>query len=453
MNNLERFSRIRREQLSEAQYFQSLLQAALQAEELSQQQVETIQLNCFELLAQRVERFTQGDSSSVPEQTARSILSSCLFTIGLHLKHLPSPADALDALETAPVAQLYAQGRLRAQAELEEAKQLLQLVQDTKLDTRNLAYQDTLTAGLSPFFQKYDPDYSAHECPCSIDYPLMHPADGFTGVEFMAQYLKNLHRENRFLRCFPPEVLDEVLRSYDQGYPDLLINLYQLILPVALGCMLLGIEPTTLNIPQEGLARLEHSLRDQSPEQLAQQLAEPATALLNTLGLLEEEDHAYLLASLPHCAQSILHALQEGNPQAIFLPRTPPPPPPALHFSMGKPMENKAYLKLVAEVLTCRHSSDRVKLVGRRIRSLADFETILRDGELTPQEQEALFPLLGDAELAALMVRHPWGQEPFWEPDAEELTLRRCLQRFVEALEPQRQALLHQICRQLEVTE
>ena len=56
-----------------------------------------------------------------------------------------------------------------------------------------------LNMALPLFFKLYDKKFAAHEISGSIDYPLYLEEINLSGVEFIAEYLRRISIEDRFL--------------------------------------------------------------------------------------------------------------------------------------------------------------------------------------------------------------------------------------------------------------
>ena len=78
--------RIDRTALRDNDYFSSLLEQAWGQQMLGMHDMERIRYECLALLAEKTRHFTAGDSSSIPTDTAKELLRSMYFTIGLCLK-------------------------------------------------------------------------------------------------------------------------------------------------------------------------------------------------------------------------------------------------------------------------------------------------------------------------------------------------------------------------------
>ena len=112
-NGIDKIRVIDRMQLSEENYFQSLLEQAHRKGLVGDGDIERIQYDCLKLLARKVERYNSGDSSSIRVEKAQDIMASLLFTLGLWLKTYPNPDDAITVLQSEPIDEIYQKGRKR----------------------------------------------------------------------------------------------------------------------------------------------------------------------------------------------------------------------------------------------------------------------------------------------------------------------------------------------------
>ena len=117
---LTKYSRIDALTLDPNRYTESLLSEARDAGIYDDETVMQIQGNLFCLLTQRLEALTNGESCSVPAETAQALLSSVLYTLDQSLITHLTPDDAAERLSDGNVSALYEEGvriikrRLRA---------------------------------------------------------------------------------------------------------------------------------------------------------------------------------------------------------------------------------------------------------------------------------------------------------------------------------------------------
>jgi hypothetical protein len=187
------------------------------------------------LLAERTKRYTMGDSTSVPTETAQRLLGGILYCIDLHCR-----SKRLDTPLEAPLPERFAAGAKEAKRLTRRGKLLLKEAQRWQPPVLNTGFSDTL-ASLPAFFRAYNTDFFAQEIPCDIDYPLCQPvSDQLVGVEYMLSYLRRLLTESTLLRVFAPEALRSLYERYYGDYVDLLVNLYAPAAEAAVLCVLAG---------------------------------------------------------------------------------------------------------------------------------------------------------------------------------------------------------------------
>jgi len=238
-NAIERHISINTENLSGEFYFQSFLTEAYEQHEISETELETIQLDCFKLLAVRTESYNNGASSSVQIEVAQVIMASNFFTIGLYLKSLPDLQTALQALKNEPIADQYQKGLKIVCRKMNVARHLYYLVCSSRIESMQYFYNVAIDEDLKRFLKNYNLEYEAHEVTTLIDYQLMNPVSDLAGVEYLVHYLHNLSLENMFCAKFKPAVILAVMQEYDRQYKELPVNFFEQVLLNALGCVLL----------------------------------------------------------------------------------------------------------------------------------------------------------------------------------------------------------------------
>ena len=407
MNKIKKQTVIDVNKLSGEFYFQSLLQEAYVKGVLSPNESERIQLECLKLLADRTERFTRGQSSSVRVEIAQGIMASNLFTIGIYLKSLPDVDAAIFHIQNEPLEKLYEYGLAVLKRKINVAHYFYNRVCKSKLNTVNQAYNITIDQGFKPFFESYEINFHAHEIPSDIDYQLIHPVTDLAGVEFVIKYLENLYYENLFCSYFDADIIHEVMSGYDMSYKNLLDNLCAQVLQNALGCQLLNTPWQLLNFSPADLIALEKNLSSLNQVELQRQLKLAAQELIADLSLTNPTLKKYLIASLPRLTTTVYQGLATHSLDKVFVPRFNPNIKPLVHYNMGIKMPDKAYRELVTEFLSCRFLEDKLSIIKEQIKTLADMEDLLIAGELEPPEAAMIFALLEDIELAVLTTRHP----------------------------------------------
>jgi hypothetical protein len=240
------------------------------------------------LLEERIRRYTMGDSTSVPVDTARRLLESILYCLDLERRYCAGKSKDNVLLKAR-----WQEGVTIAKQYARRAKLLLLQAQHTPPPLTNTAYCDTLSA-LPAFFAGYDADFFAQEIPCSFDYPLCQPvSEGLLGAEYMRDFLRCLLAENTFLRAFSEEALLSLYERYYLDYADLLVNLYLPAAEMAVLCALAGASVRGLKLTQEQLLSLNQRLLNATEAEARDMIDEAAECAALELDLSGEFLFAY----------------------------------------------------------------------------------------------------------------------------------------------------------------
>jgi len=425
MNRLEKIRIIEKESLDGEFYFQSLMEHARVKGLVTDDDIERLQYDCLALLAHRVERFNAGDSS-IRVEAAQAIMASNLFTIGIGLKTCQTPDDAVAALQNEPIAELYKKGQKRIDTMLSATKTIHANLLRQLADIRNVFYRATIEDGIKGFFKRYDPDFGAQEIHITADYPACIAMPKLAGIEFIHAYLEALFHENQFCLLFAPDDLHHLLCGYEEGYQELLINVYEPALTAALGCVLAHTDAHRLDISEDGAARLNRLFAGMAKSEALTALQNAAYELKGMFDFSPGLEQ-YVQGSLPHLADRV-HFFAPAYPENRA----------TLHFSFGEKMDDGRYRKIAEEIMQCRFAQDKLAIIKEEIHSLADMKDILLDAEWTPEEIALVLGALGLPEIAALSKKYPVPFEMVLRE--QERTLSESLHAFVCSLPAEQQA-------------
>ena len=283
---------------------------------LSPQDWEAVQNKLWQLLSRTSRLYTMDDSSSVRVETARELLASLLFTLGAYLaKTRQSPT----LLVSADLNRLLEEGHGILKEELEEGKRLWQAACGSAPHIDNLSYRDTLR-NIGGSFSRYDFRFFAHQIPCEIDYQLSRPVpDTIQGIAYLNEYLRRILAENRILLCFEPEPVTRLLTAYCRDYRGLLINLCEPVFTNAVGLILTGGDPFSLQITDTGRSRLMERFARLSAEASKEVLAKAAGSFCRAAGIGDNFSQTYAAEMARALFPRITAAHKGGNLSGIFL--------------------------------------------------------------------------------------------------------------------------------------
>ncbi|MDZ5034579.1 DUF6179 domain-containing protein, partial [Clostridium perfringens] len=96
-----------------------------------------IELKMWNLLSKHTERYTMGDSTSVPIEVAEELLNSICFSIGLELQGLNNPKEVLLCED---VSHLLKAAWRKIDSMIEVGKRLLEEVKENSPYIENISY-------------------------------------------------------------------------------------------------------------------------------------------------------------------------------------------------------------------------------------------------------------------------------------------------------------------------
>ena len=366
--------------------------------------------------------YTGEGSSSVRVETAKSLLESACFLIGLGLEAEGKERSLAKNLAGENYEKLFQKGFNVVNARVEAGKALLQKAEEMALDVNNTAYTGTV-GELRKFFARYNTYYFAHEIPCMIDYPLALPVDEkFLGIEYIQEYLSRFVLETAFCRLFNAGAVRRLVKRVcpDDG----LISIYESVVSHAVALTLIKGDILSLDMTA-GVCRSVQSILC---EQEAPERWHAAVDTLTQLLALDDDTEAYLKKTAETSFAHLRHAAKLGRLEALL---------PAEQGTLAvrtvqrryidnKPMDNDKLRALMDQITDCRAPAAKVALALENVGSLRDLFEILNIC-LWGEESTALFEALDETGLKLLSQRlkivqkkHPdWHSESGWEEKFE----------------------------------
>ncbi len=399
-NELQKWRHIDRKAPDASRYFQSLLNKAAEAGLAGY--ADEIKRDTILLSTKMAQRYTFGASGSITAETAQGLLESAMYCIGRRLKPAET-GEALELLKALPLEQIWSEGKELLRCDCSKARLLLGRIQESALKTENIAYSGTLYKALPAFFAAYDIEYAAHEVPCLLDYPLCVEPGRLAGAEYILEYLKRLSIENCFCEEYS-EQIEPLLRGYSHYWRELNINIFELALTNAIGRVLCGKDIESLDINEEDRNKLRRSL-GKARTRLKSIVHMAAERICTETGF-PDQIHDYVLKAAGQIVPRIGSALETGSLGAVFITLKSKDSNNAL-FNDAAAMDDAAFRSVTDEIRSCRHISDKLAIIKRSIKSIADFTDMLSASCLYGDEYDAVFETLGRETLALLYKRLP----------------------------------------------
>lgn len=442
-DDLDRARRIDPLQLNGQAYFLSLMAQARSCALLSDGDCARLEAEALALLARKAQAYVGGESTSVRAKTARALLESVHYTIGIALKACAVPEDAVERLRREPLESIEAFGQALISRKLDAVRLLHARLKQNLFDSENAFYRGTIVDGIEGFLRAYRPVFFAQETHITADYPALNAVEG-TGIEFIEGYLRALTHENRFLLYFAPERVHRLLTARDEAWRLQPMNLVAPVLTAAILCELSGRPPRNLFCPIEDAARIAGG---QTREALFEQFSQGLTRLTNALqcppGLT-----AYLQRALTPVTAEAETAMREGGAELLAFHHVETESCSQTILHLGERMPGTAYVRLLKKLTQCTDAEERARNILCSVRSPADLLDALRDASLGRKCLWLVFAALPEALLAALCRQYP---APELLTDRRERTLCETLWNFLASLSADKRAQIKSTAHRLQL--
>ena len=265
---MEEISYIKRDELDETNYLESLIDNALTKKYIDIEFVSYLRLKMLELLKTKVKKYNLLSSSSIMVEKADMIMKSNMYTVGLYLKQY-TPDKAIKLLNDIDINELYEKGRKVLINKIKVSKLLYKRLINSMLETSNETYNATIIGGISGFFKLYDYEYNAREINITADYPLYNNLIGkFVGIEFMEKYIESIYIENELCKMFDMFKFESLLNTYSLKFSELVVNISSIILTECIGCILSNEDVKTLSVTKDGINKIYEMFYAKSKEDI-----------------------------------------------------------------------------------------------------------------------------------------------------------------------------------------
>ena len=267
------------------------------------------------LLERETRLYTSGESSSVPWETAQSLLASLLYTLRLDGEDL---GERGRRLAEADLEEELRRGRQRLRRKMDYARRLWRRLAGSGAAGDSRALGETLL-GIGEFWRRYDWRFAAHEVPCDIDYPLALPvSENLRGVDYLTEWLGRLEAEVRLRDAFPRMAREAAWERFHPERYDLPLNLYVPLAADALCLFALGKEVRALTVGAEERRAFALRMALLTEEETAAALRRWAEGRGEARGLPEGRDRRYLVACAGALLPRVRTAVAEGGWPGIF---------------------------------------------------------------------------------------------------------------------------------------
>ncbi len=388
--------------LSKEHYFQTLLQVLHSNNLLTIREIESIQLQVLDILKETMSYYTRNKNSSVRVEVAEQIMLSICYTLGLFLKSQPTIEESINLIKKREVKYLFTQGENILKAKVDQGERLLRIAKETRLQTENYAYIDTIDYGIPLFFKDYDARFARHETPGSIDYPLAIDKMDLVGVEYIEDYLNKIILENKFCSYFDGLEIEALLKGFNKGSKHMLINIFQLVLTNYLGCILLGKEGRFLDITRGDRSYLKSIMKNLSQAEFRALILRSTEKLCEELFIKNKNFTEYITNTVCKITPEIKRNIETNTLENIFITLSKSEEN-LLKYEDGKTLDDIKFRNITEEIRACSRVEDKIEIIREEIHSLKDLMDVFSSDCIFDDEFIDIFKTLDDFQVALLI--------------------------------------------------
>ncbi len=307
--------------LKYSEYTLSLIRESAKEGVIDEGEEAALKAKIFDGLAEVIDEYTGGKSSSVSNEKANDLLSSYLYNIDAHLISFKSHSKALAELRQKTARHLYDEGGVALKRVMTDCTALLFMNKKNRLPGGSEAYNRALDEDIRAFTKAYNIRFGAHRNPVVPRYKTAIAPRG-TGIVRVKKYLTNLLAENLFCRSYDSEevralIAFEVMRNEDME--SNIGNLYVPLVRCAVICQFLMPGVPHVLLSEDDVNNAEEMLNEYTPDELQ-------NLLTSAFARLPDENKEYHKKVFENELPNIIHTIKRGGLRTIlaYLPKERP---------------------------------------------------------------------------------------------------------------------------------
>ena len=227
------------------------------------------------LVAKLTEKYTRKESTSITYATAEKLMGAVIYTL----------REAEDFVTDEQETQLFVKGSYDLEGAYRKGYEVIlsktsmaqkfynEMIQEF-FDYGNRCYFETVVKGFPAFFLYYDTKFEPQNHILTLDYPILSDLHLEQGINLIEQYLWAIEMEQVFLGSFERTDILQLLSDFHKDYPELIINICEVVLRNAIGCMLSGHTPFMLRIDVEDYPFISQKVHQMKQKDLEQEIRE-----------------------------------------------------------------------------------------------------------------------------------------------------------------------------------
>lgn len=383
-------------------YLNSLLKESIKQNLIKEEGLQSIYIQIKDLFIKRAERFTLGDSSSLPEETATDLLNSITYTIGIELQSFTNLKEQIQILISKSINSIFYNGLEKVKKMLKQAKLYYLQTKKHMLRIGVIAYNDTLFDGLEEFFKNYDCDFLSHHTPGYIDYPLAYDKMDSIGVQYVITYLKKIYVENIICKSIDHGDLIKILKNYDKNYSVLLFNIFKVVVHNTIGCIIINRNPNKILLEENDCKGIYKRLSLYTESDYINIHHETVNFLLSK-GLNNDSFSKDYINSIIFDVLEHLKIYIKYKDNYSFFVFDNNSSYNKMKFIDNECLDDSDFRDLLDEILSLRYTQDKIKMLNDNCRSIRDLIDLLNNDIFYKDEYFVYFSTLNIKSISLLL--------------------------------------------------
>ena len=272
----------------------------------------------LDLIGWLSKKYASNESTSVSYSKAQQLMEAILYC--LQLEEEENRRNGAVIVE--------GEGRLRERYErgyelvLEKAVNAKeyydQMIENGIQTYGSRCYQETVLEGIPKFFLYYDARFCPQDHLLTLDYPTIQSVEEVVGVTRILRYIKYLYLEQPFLAPFEVEHIIRLLRAYQEGYEELLLNSASIVLRALLGRMWISKQANELCFTKTEVEVLRKCLIGCTKEEVRNQVEECLKRLIARYYNKNQLLYEYLSGDIENFVVELRNAVEYNCLERIF---------------------------------------------------------------------------------------------------------------------------------------
>lgn len=260
------------------------------------------------VVAVLAEQYSGMDSTSIPYEKAQQLMEAVQYCI----HKFESCGGEVPAVGKTPAGEAYRRGYQLVVEKVKDMMDRYHLLIEDFCSYGNVYLNDTILKGIPEFLKWYDAKYYPQNTILTMDYPVLVDLSSDCGIDAIAEYVKSIAIEQRFLGRFAKEDVVRFLKMYCVDYQELIENICSIVLFYVV-CYLLMDKTLEEELTKEDYSQIGRMYETEGEEIMSERITDKIREFLETYYPKDEEIIRYIMPEADNIAVRMKNFACYGN--------------------------------------------------------------------------------------------------------------------------------------------